>query len=249
MNDFLAEADAALLKQHQLADFQGLWALQLDSVDAPNLERGGHSSVCRLTLDGRHYYLKRQTNHLARSLRHPWGEPTFAREFRNICRYQALGIPALRAAFFAQRRVAGEQRAILLTPALEGWADLQHWLERWPDLLPSVQSAILQAVGRLAQQLHRHHLLHGCFYPKHIFVREQADGFEACLIDLEKTRRPLLWTRSCRIRDLEPLWRRAEAWTAADLEQLLAAYLQDEGNPRDWSQYLLQRRQYKATKR
>lgn len=73
----------------------------------------------------------RQSNHLTRSLRHPLGEPTFARELRNIERYRQLGIPALQAAFFAQRRLAGKQCAILLTRALDGWRDLDSWLQGW----------------------------------------------------------------------------------------------------------------------
>ena len=103
MNDFIAAQDRALLEQHGLASFDALWALQLEAVDEPNTERGGWSSVYRLELGDRAYYLKRQSNHLTRSLWHPLGEPTFAREFRNIRRYAELGIPALQAAFFAER--------------------------------------------------------------------------------------------------------------------------------------------------
>ncbi|WP_394352295.1 lipopolysaccharide kinase InaA family protein, partial [Metapseudomonas otitidis] len=42
---------------------------------------------------------------------------------------------------------------------------------------------------------------------KHIFLRPAAVGYEACLIDLEKTR-PLLFGRRDRVKDLEPLLRR-----------------------------------------
>src|SRR5690606_20381637 len=91
MNDFIAAQDRALLEQHGLASFDALWALQLEAVDESNTERGGWSSVYRLELGDRAYYLKRQSNHLTRSLWHPLGEPTFAREFRNIRRYAELG--------------------------------------------------------------------------------------------------------------------------------------------------------------
>ncbi len=56
------------------------------------------------------YYLKRQSNHLTRSLRHPLGEPTFAREFRNIERYRALGIPPCRRRSSPSRRSAESAR-------------------------------------------------------------------------------------------------------------------------------------------
>lgn len=186
MSVFIAAQDHDLLQRNRLDSFDALWALQLDAVDEPNTERGGWSSVYRLDLGDSAYYLKRQSNHLTRSLRHPLGEPTFAREFRNIERYRALGIPALQAAFFAQQAVGGERQAILLTRALDGWQDLDTWLASWHDLAEERRRAILRAVGRLARQLHAAGQMHGCFYPKHVFLREGADGvFEACLIDLE----------------------------------------------------------------
>lgn len=225
MNDFIDSEDRALLERHGLANFEALWALTLEAVDEPNTERGGWSSVYRLDLGEAAYYLKRQSNHLTRSLLHPFGEPTFAREFRNIQRYRRLGIPALQAAFFAERRVPGERRAVLLTRALDGWQDLDHWLTGWSSLPQAEQQAIVDACGELARRLHDAGQMHGCFYPKHIFLRRGADGFEAQLIDLEKTR-PLLFGRRDRVKDIEPLLRRVERrWGQDDIEVFLRAYL------------------------
>jgi len=98
--DFIADADHAVLHAHGLADFDALWHVSAEAVDAPNTGRGGVSSVCRLELEGMAYYLKRQHGHLTRSVHAPWGEPTFAREWRNIKRYQRLGIDTLDVAFF-----------------------------------------------------------------------------------------------------------------------------------------------------
>lgn len=245
MSDFIAADDRAVLERHGLADFDALWALKLEAVDEPNSARGGWSSVYRLELGEAAYYLKRQSNYLTRSLRHPLGEPTFAREFRNIRRYAALGIPALQAVFFAERRVPGEHRAVLLTRALDGWQDLEHWLQRWPQLPAAQRAAILRACGELARSLHGAGQVHGCFYPKHIFLRESAAGFAAQLIDLEKTR-PLLLGERDRIKDLEPLVRRADAWGEDERRQLLAAYLGEGGAVERWSQRLGARRRHKA---
>jgi hypothetical protein len=248
MKDFIAEADRALLERHGLADFEALWALDLQPVDAPNTERGGWSSVYRLALDEAAYYLKRQSNHLTRSLAHPFGEPTFAREFRNIRRYQRLGIPALDAAFYGERRVAGERRAVLLTRALDGWQDLDSWLQRWSSIPETQQAALLEACGQLARRLHAAGQLHGCFYPKHIFLRQSPSGFDARLIDLEKTR-PLLFGRRDRIKDLEPLLRRS-SWSEAEWGRLLAAYLPDaSGELRDYAARLADRARQKAARR
>ncbi len=62
--------------------------------------------------------------------------------------------------------------------------------------------AILKACGQLARTLHGAGQVHGCFYPKHIFLRQRREGWEAQLIDLEKTR-PLLFGMRDRLRDLD----------------------------------------------
>jgi hypothetical protein len=250
MNDFIATDDLALLQRHGLADFDSLWHLQLDAVDEPNTGRGGWSSVYRLDLEGRAFYLKRQSNYLTRTLRKPFGEPTFAREFFNISRYRKLGIPALQAVFYGQRQVQGELRAMLMTRALDGWDDLDSLLQRWRELAPVQQRAILTACGRLARTLHGAGQVHGCFYPKHIFLRGTGQTFEAQLIDLEKTR-PLLFGKRDRTRDLEPLLRRALPWDEADVRVLLGAYLEQAENAAlvdTWLAQLFRRRSYKEAR-
>ncbi|GAB3368570.1 protein kinase family protein [Azotobacter armeniacus] len=244
MNDFIAMEDRLLLERYGLANFDALWALQLPAIDEPNLERGGWSSVCRLALGETSYFLKRQTNHLTHTLAHPFGEPTFAHEFRNIRRYRTLGIPALQAAFFGMRRQAGKRRAILLTRALDGWRDLQSHLDDWPALDPSRRRAMLQAVGALVRRLHGAGRMHRCLYPNHIFLREADGACEACLIDLEKTR-PLLLGRRDRIRDLDPLLRRASVWEAQELRQLLETYLGGTARLDSWFEWLSKRQRKK----
>lgn len=250
MTDFLAADDRALLERHGLGTFDALWAKQLEAVDEPNTARGGWSSVFRLDLEGHGYYLKRQSNYMTRTLHAPFGEPSFSREFRNISRYQKLGIPALQAVFFGQRKVEGEVRAILLTRALDGWDDLESLLQRWSDLGAVQQSAILKACGQLARHLHAARQVHGCFYPKHIFLRAAGDGYQAQLIDLEKTR-PLLFGLRDRVRDLEPLLRRAPEWSTAQLRELLAVYLDqplDSSLIDNWLVRLTARRSHKETR-
>ena len=248
MIDFLAAADRALLERHGLGTFDALWGKQLDAVDEPNTGRGGWSSVFRLDLEGQGFYLKRQSNYMTRTLRAPFGEPSFAHEFRNILRYQKMGIPAMQAAFYGERKVDGEVRAILLTRALDGWSDLDSLLQRWTDLSTQQHSHILKACGVLARQLHAARQVHGCFYPKHIFLKTTGSGYQAQLIDLEKTR-PLLYGQRDRVKDLEPLTRRAPQWDESQLRELLAAYL-DQGQESalidSWLQRLMARRSHKG---
>ena len=250
MTDFLAAEDRALLERHGLGTFDALWARQLDAVDEPNTARGGWSSVFRLDLEGHAFYLKRQSNYQMHTLHAPLGEPSFAREFRNISRYEKLGIPALKAAFFGERKVDGEVRAILLTRALDGWDDLDSLLQRWLELSAAQHSAILKACGQLARRLHGARQVHGCFYPKHIFLQATGDGYRAQLIDLEKTR-TLIFGRRDRIKDLEPLTRRAPEWSEAQVRELLAAYLDQPLNSSlidSWLARVTARRSYKGVR-
>jgi tRNA A-37 threonylcarbamoyl transferase component Bud32 len=229
MSVFIADADRALLERHGLADFDSLWEVELDAVDEPNTGRGGWSSVFRLELEGSGYYLKRQSNYLTRTLHHPLGEPSFSREFRNISLYQKLGIPALHAVFYGEKKVDGERRAILMTRALDGWTDLDTLLTQWGELSATQRLAILQACGQLARTLHKAGQVHGCFYPKHIFLKARGGAYQAQLIDLEKTRKSIFGQRD-RVKDLEPLLRRAPVWNDAEIREMLAAYLHAPGN-------------------
>lgn len=225
MSDFIAASDQNLLKKHGLHTFEALWSLKLLHVDEPNSERGGWSTVSYLTVGEKSYFLKRQSNHLTRSLKAPFGEPTFAREFRNITYYQQLGIPAVTAAFFGTRTKGHEKQAILLTHALDGWQDLESYLPQWQQLPQETQQAIVKACGLLAKQLHRKKMLHGCFYPKHIFLKPHQDWFETCLIDLEKTRK-LHFGKRDRIKDIDTLTRRTKNyWSENDYRLLLSNYL------------------------
>src|SRR5690606_17912363 len=118
--------------------------------------------------------------------------------------------------FYAERRISGERRAILLTRALDGWQGLDSYLPNWPQLPAGERRAIVGACGALARRVHRQGQVHGCFYPKHIFLQPDGESFAAQLIDLEKTR-PLFFGTRDRVKDLEPLLRRAGAWSDEDV--------------------------------
>ena len=70
------------------------------------------------------------------------------------------------------------------------------------------------------------------------------------MIDLEKTR-PLLFGMRDRVKDLEPLLRRAPEWSEAQLRELLAAYLDqpvDSSLVDSWVTRLTARRSRKETR-
>lgn len=251
MTNFIAASDKNLLQKTGLDNFEALWALKLAQVDEPNIERGGWSNVSFLRLNNQGYYLKRQANHLTRSLIAPFGEPTFAREFRNIQRYQKLGINAVTAAFFAIRTIGHDKQAILLTHALEGWQDLESYLLKWQQLPEKIQQNIVKACGLVLKQVHACKMLHGCFYPKHIFLKLYNDEFKTCLIDLEKTR-PLIFGQKDRLKDLDTLTRRTKNyWTEQEYKVLLSYYLDRANQSKEvdhWLKLLVKRNKNKENR-
>lgn len=248
MKTFIDPPIRAVLERAGLADFQSLWALDLPAVDEPNVERGGWSSVSQLTVEDQRFYLKRQTNHLTRSFLAPLGEPTFAREMRNIQRYQQKQIPAVKAAFFAQQSSQGKTHAILLTYALTDWHDLDYYLQQWQHLSAVIQQQIVIACAGLVRTLHKAKQLHGCLYPKHIFLHAKNGYFDACFIDLEKTR-GFWFSQKDRVKDLETLFRRAQpVWTSTELTEFLTAYLDGTDDPTQWLAQLAKRQQLKESR-
>ena len=234
MKDFIDERWRPLLAFNGLDDFDALWALDAEWFEAPNRGRGGWSGVARCELrlpDGgtSAIFLKRQENHNARSLSHPLrGEPTFQREFQRIMAYREHAIPTLEPVYFGMRGRGREQRAILATAELTGFVPLDVYERGWPrEGLPPRRErlGVLRAVAGLLREMSVHHIQHGCFYPKHVFLRIDADGSaEARVIDLEKSRwRPFFM---CALRDLYSLNRYASsAWSRADRIRFFKCYL------------------------
>ena len=250
MKDYLASEYAPILKRHGLATFQALWNVQLTAVDEPNAENGGWSSVCRLELEGQGFFLKRQTNYFTRTLHHPLGEPTVAREFRNIMRYRRLGIPSLQAAYYGEYSAGGDHRAVLLTRALDDWSSLFEFLEGWGERQTDEKQAIVDACARLIGRLHAAGLRHGCLYPKHLFLQLRDGQWQGCLIDLEKTRQ-LWWGWRDQVRDLESFLRTVGVWSATEQRAFVTNYLAEghfPGSPDLWLQRMARRCKHKEAR-
>lgn len=250
---FIAINARELLTQHGLDNFDALWVLPLQPVDEPNVNRGGWSEVYRLELadesgENHAFYVKRQENHLTRTLSRPLGEPTFAREFRAIQTYMRLGVPVLEPVFFAQRREPGSARAIIITRALDGYNSLDEWLQRWLELSRVERNQLIFTTAALVRTLHDCGYVHNCLYPKHIFLEGGPKG-RSRLIDLEKTRRALLGKRDY-IRDLETLQRRSHSPSRSDRLRFLLHYLgvkRVNNEARQWISAVLERQQIKES--
>ena len=177
--------------------------------------------MIRLTIGGETYYVKKQCNHLYRSLRHPLGWPTALREYDNIVRLQALGIRVPEPVFHGGRRSERGFGALLVTRELTGFASL----DAQNGLSDDARIALARETGRVLGLMHRANLQHSCLYDKHIMVRWLSGGPEVALIDLEKLRWAVLPGHAAR-HDMEQLMRHQTVFSTADWAILMASHRQ-----------------------
>ena len=245
-NNYLNPAWRALLQHNDLNDFDQLWNLEHEWFEEPNRRRGGWSGVCRLELQGEDgrlvpVFLKRQENHRARTLNHPFtGIPTARRELQNLLAFKENGLPVPEILYGADRICRGQVQGILLTRELTGYQSLDEILFLWQSLeLPDsvLADALLPPLAAIIGKMHRLGFRHNCLYGKHIFARSNYPFsqlseemvaahelvFSVCFIDLEKARRSQ-WMRRNIIRDLSQLERHTTFSTAL-WQQFLNCYL------------------------
>lgn len=200
-------------------DFAYWWDIPGDWVEPPNDRRGGWSGMLRVPDGGRMLYVKRQRNHLCRTLRHPFGWPTASRERQYLDRVRSLGLLAPVPVFHGVRKAQEGIEAVLVTEELKGFRDLSEQ----SDLVPEARRLLASALGDRLGILHRARLQHSCLYAKHIMVNWQDGKPLIALIDLEKMRLHLSREAAAR-RDLEQLRRRQNLFDDADWEVLLRAH-------------------------
>lgn len=235
-HDYIDPEWREALTANGLDSFDRLWPVAESAwFELPNYARGGWSGVTRQTLrlpDGSQagIFVKRQENHVYRSLRHFFRPAaTLEREFRNCLCFRELDIPSMEPLYYAERRVDGKLRAILVTRELEGYRSLDSTEFRPLRQLPSAERTRLIAnLADIIRRMHVHRFQHTCLYPKHLFVKKNTDGsVDVRFIDLEKTRW-LPFRRWIVLRDFDSLRRHAEGWSRTDRLRLFLAYQQEK---------------------
>lgn len=210
----MATADAPGLSLP--TDFEGWWSVPEQWVETPNHRRNGWSGMIRARIGEQTYYVKKQCNHLYRSLRHPFGWPTALREYDNIVRLKALGIRVPEPVFQGCRRNENGLEALLVTQELGGFSSLDDQA----GLDADARTVLASEVGHALGILHRANLQHSCLYDKHIMVRWDTNGPEVALIDLEKLRKAILPKHAAR-HDMEQFVRRQRLFGPHELAFLL----------------------------
>jgi len=181
----------------QLDNFDLWWRVQGNTVEEPNVRRGGTSGVQSLELppgSQRMLYIKRQTGHIYRTLRYPLGRPTIQREIQAYREYRRLGICVPKLVYGGVGNSHGQWRGLLVTEGLEGFVSLEDWyrIEAQNYWGEEIHQQMLYQLAKTLSCLHASRWQHGCLYPKHIFVRvnqKPKGGVDIALLDLEKSRR------------------------------------------------------------
>ncbi|MBN2331867.1 MAG: inaA protein [Deltaproteobacteria bacterium] len=235
-----------LLQDNGLNDFDTLWDLEHDWFEPPNRRRGGWSGVCRLELKGEggsvlSVFMKRQENHMARTLRHPFrGIPTSRKELLNLIRFRAAALPVPEIIYGADRVFQGRAQGILITRELTGYQSLDELLREWRIRgLPETFLAqlLFPPLSGMIRNMHQQGFRHNCLYGKHIFVRLTPPPAEICseatdpssvrvspvFIDLEKVRFFPLKQRNI-VRDLGQLHRHTD-FSHAQWQHFIDTYL------------------------
>jgi len=201
-------------------EFGFWWDAAGEWVEPPNQRRNGWSGMSRCLIDGRLMYVKRQSNHLYRSVTRPRGEPTASREWRNLLLLRKLGIETPEPVFHGTRKGRSGIEAVLVTRELSGYTSLDDIEINHP----AVKASIALTLGAMLGRLHSARLQHGCLYGKHVMIRADSGGtIRIALIDLEKMRFRLT-RRQAAAHDLAQLYRRQRFLTPDEWRVLVDAH-------------------------
>ncbi len=236
MKEFVGVGWKEVLELNKLDNFDSLWCLDVGWFEEPNKRRGGWSGVSKISLETENgesvgVFLKRQENHDTKVWTNPVkGIPTFYKEFKNIIRFVARGIPTVEPVYFAYRYEKGISQAILMTKALDGFESLDSVVyARHGELMGNKvqRERLMEAVAEGMRKMHKHHFQHRCLYGKHIFVRLSNGDWEVKFIDLEKLKRTF-FRRKAMMGDLYTLPRRILGWKRSDKLKFLKIYRQED---------------------
>ncbi len=161
------------------------------------------------------------------------------REFGNIRRLQAGGVPTMNAVTMGEQRDAlGVRRSYIIVTSVPGEAlerCFDDFLTRH-DLGGAVMKRFNDALVNLVVSLHSAGLVHRDLYASHIFLDETPAGLKLYLIDLARVFAPKWRTFRWRVKDLAQLkYSMPPAWVNRHWDDYLRRYLSDTGDAKLWS--------------
>jgi hypothetical protein len=204
---FIAPSWHSVLARNALTEFDAMWSLPCDWVEAPNYRRGGWSGVTRHQLDtGQWVYVKRQQNQRRRLPQQFWQKrSTYFHEFLALQRLKSAAIPVVDCLYYGERADA----AILVTLAPPDYIDLAVFARKHNATQLTI---VMMRLLRVLRRLHRQRWQHGACYPAHVLVHPVT--LKIMLLDLERFRKRLSMGAAARS-DFSQLLRRSDFLTPA----------------------------------
>lgn len=153
------------------------------SLSGERVTQDPESEVLRVHLDGIVYYVKRYTigrRKLTRrwfGLRDIFGPQRAVKEWRNLQRFHAWGLPTARLVAWGQERVMGRfVRAALITEELRGTVDLAKMAAVGDPRLRDRRwvAAVSAQVAACTRTMHQHRFAHNDLKWRNLLVDEQT---------------------------------------------------------------------------
>ena len=192
---FVSKHYHSVLSSTSYDNFDSIWASEINWFEEPNYRRGGWSGVGRVELipnkgASLFAFVKKQLNHGRLTWKHPFkGEPTFRREFNRLVYLENHNFIAPKVLFYGESNLGGDQKAVLVTVALDEFQSFEDVLRGWwVGAGNKNQQKLLNAIAFELRRFHNLGLVHRALYPKHIFIKNIEGDPQVGLIDLEKSR-------------------------------------------------------------
>jgi len=183
-------------------------------------KRNRFRSVVKIPANGKNLFLKRHFN-TSQSL---WAE----REWHNIYRLNAVGIPTMTPAAFG----TGRTGSFLFTESLEPAQSLKDFISSYfirplDNKRFSEKLRLTARLAELAKRLHQNNLFHKDFYTGHIFIERLGGNFKLYLIDVQRVCEYTQFQNRWQVKDLASLNFSCEntAVTNADKMRFFKLYL------------------------
>ncbi len=169
------------------------------------------------------------------------GRPGQARrEFENIRRLHAAGVPTMHAVAMGEERDAlGVRRSYIIVSEVPG-DSLERCFDDFltrHDLGGAAMTRFNDALLSLVVSLHAAGFVHRDLYASHIFMDEAPAGLRLYLIDLARVFTPKWRSFRWRVKDLAQLkYSMPATWVGRCWDDFLRRYLSDAGQVNIWSE-------------
>jgi hypothetical protein len=200
--------------------FASLWDRADPWFEKPNFRRSiskeSWSGVTKIQLNNHNFFLKKQQDYFAYSVKPPFKKLLLQREFENIKLFNSFKIPCLDVVYFGVRKKENHVQGILITKSLDNYISLLEAKKQYLDLSGSEELKIkrdaITKIAELVKKMHLSGLMHNYLYLKHIYIdkdfcktgRSPSHDSVCRFIDLDGARKTT-YNSTKQLRDLDTL--------------------------------------------